>query len=225
MDVPFPGVAAIFKEHVNWQRLHTRRGTPEYRKYRLKYIYLFYKEFIQRIHIVPYRSSLKTKANQRHEMEKARMDTLKTKGVSTSSYKGDSLLDNGNDESGDENNNGSDDDLDDDGLFVHDDDPVSDGADCNSDPNCLPLLFVFDCETTGLHIYKDHIVELAAQVVVPEGVSVSTNEFSSLCYTARRIPKQGKLSECIDITWYPSLNSFRFMWHIYQHTPQSKAFI
>ncbi|XP_065915443.1 uncharacterized protein [Dysidea avara] len=169
VDVPFPGVAAIFKEHVNWQRLHTRRGTPEYRKYK---------------------SSLKTKANQRHEMEKARMDTLKTTGVSTSSYKGDSLLDNGNDESGDENNNGSGDDLDDDGLFVHDDDPVSDGADCNSDPNCLPLLFVFDCETTGLHIYKDHIVELAAQVVVPEGVSVSTNEFSSLCYTARRIPKQ-----------------------------------
>ena len=77
--------------------------------------------------------------------------------------------------------NENDDDLDDDGFFTQDDDPVSDGADTNSDPNCLPLLVVFDCETTELHIYLDDIVELAAQVAVPEGVSVSTNGFSSLC--------------------------------------------
>jgi len=66
-------------------------------------------------------------------------------------------------------------------------------TDFNSDPNSLPLLFIFDCETTGLHIYKDHIVELAAQVAVPEGVLVGTDEFSSLCYTARHIPKQGNI--------------------------------
>jgi len=35
VDVPSPGVVTILKEHVNWQRLHTRRGTPEYRKYML----------------------------------------------------------------------------------------------------------------------------------------------------------------------------------------------
>jgi len=35
VDVPSPGVVAILKEHVGWQKLQKRRGTPEYRKYRL----------------------------------------------------------------------------------------------------------------------------------------------------------------------------------------------
>lgn len=35
VDVPSPGIVAILKEHIIWQRLHRRRGTPEYRKYRL----------------------------------------------------------------------------------------------------------------------------------------------------------------------------------------------
>jgi len=36
VDVPAPGVMIIMKELTNRQRLHTRRGTSEYRKYRLR---------------------------------------------------------------------------------------------------------------------------------------------------------------------------------------------
>jgi len=67
--VPARGVVTILKEHVNWQRLNTCRGTPECRKYNL------YKDkvnFTKNANI----SSLKMKANHRHELEKERMDTL-----------------------------------------------------------------------------------------------------------------------------------------------------
>ena len=220
VDVPLPGVVAILKEHVTWQRLHTCRGTPEYRKYRLKYKFI-----LQSIHIILYKSSLKTKANQRHEMEKERMDILQASGVSTSSYKGDSLLD---DESSDEDYDGSYNENDD-AFFSevvatavsnadtaeNDDSTVFDADECNSDPNnYLPLLFMFDCETTGLSIYQDHIVELAAQVVVPEGASLGTTEFTTLCYIAQRIPK---VIVCMYQHNVRSLShdSFRHMWHLY----------
>jgi len=99
------------------------------------------------------------------------MDTLQATGVSTSNYKSDSILDDGNDdESGDEDDGSCDEN---DSLFSQDD-IVSSRTDSSSDPTCLLLLFVFDGETTGFHIYRDHIMELVAQVVVPGGVSIST---------------------------------------------------
>ena len=61
------------------------------------------------------------------------MDTLQATGVITSSYKGDSSLDDCYYESGDEDNNGScdenSDNFDGDGFFAQDDDTISDGVD------------------------------------------------------------------------------------------------
>ena len=49
-----------------------------------------------------------------------------------------------------------------------------------------PLLFLYDCESTGLSIYKEHIIEIAAEVVNPP-VSYSRTTFESLVKTARSI--------------------------------------
>ena len=53
-----------------------------------------------------------------------------------------------------------------------------------------PLLFLYDCETTGLNCYcdHDHIIEIASIVLVPDNApaSITTSEFSSLCHTSRR---------------------------------------
>ncbi|KAF3980752.1 MAG: hypothetical protein HFP76_00470 [Methylococcales symbiont of Iophon sp. n. MRB-2018] len=59
-----------------------------------------------------------------------------------------------------------------------------------SSGNAHPLLVLFDCETTGLSIYHDHIIEIAAEVLECP-VSYSNATFSSLVKTSRRIPKPG----------------------------------
>ena len=59
----------------------------------------------------------------------------------------------------------------------------------DSNDNANPLLFFFDVETTGLSIYQDHIVELAAKVIGVPLVSQPT--FSSLVHTPRNIPTKG----------------------------------
>lgn len=56
--------------------------------------------------------------------------------------------------------------------------------------NAHPLIILYDCETTGLSIYNDHIIEMAAEVVdcpVPH----ANPSFSSLVKTSRRIPLPG----------------------------------
>ena len=52
--------------------------------------------------------------------------------------------------------------------------------------NDEPLLFIYDCETTGRSHLQDHIMEVRSVVVAPEGVS-SISEFSSLCHTSQHI--------------------------------------
>lgn len=54
-----------------------------------------------------------------------------------------------------------------------------------------PLLFLYDCETTGFSIYNDHIIEVAAMLVNCP-VAYSNDTFSSLVKTSRRIPAAGK---------------------------------
>ena len=51
-----------------------------------------------------------------------------------------------------------------------------------------PLLFLYDCETTGLNCRYDHIIEIASVVLVPDNAaaSVTKSDFSSLCYTSRQ---------------------------------------
>ena len=58
------------------------------------------------------------------------------------------------------------------------------------------LLFLYDCETTGLSHYVEHIIEIASVVIVPDDSTITQTEFSSLCYTPRHI---SPLSKCIAI--------------------------
>ncbi len=74
-----------------------------------------------------------------------------------------------------------------------DDQPQND-EEVSSD-NANPLLIFYDCETTGLSIYNDHITDVAAKVV-SSPVSLETPTFSSLVATSRRIPAPGK-TPCI----------------------------
>ena len=39
--------------------------------------------------------------------------------------------------------------------------------------------------------YQDHIVEVGSMVIAPDGVSISNDEFSSLCHTSRHIARKG----------------------------------
>ncbi len=54
----------------------------------------------------------------------------------------------------------------------------------------LPLLILFDCETTGLSIYVDHITDIAAKVINPP-VPLNHPTFSSLVRTGRNISSAG----------------------------------
>lgn len=60
-------------------------------------------------------------------------------------------------------------------------------------PSDKNLFFLFDCESTGLDIYRDHILEIAAKVV---NVAVSQPSFSSLVHTLRDIPTEGEPLPC-----------------------------
>ena len=54
-----------------------------------------------------------------------------------------------------------------------------------------PLLFLYDCETTGESHLRDHIMDVGSVVLIPDGVSITTTEFCSLCHTSRHICRQG----------------------------------
>ena len=53
-----------------------------------------------------------------------------------------------------------------------------------------PLLVLFDCETTGLSIYSDHITDIGAKVLNPP-VPVHVPTFSTLVRTGRTISSTG----------------------------------
>lgn len=55
-----------------------------------------------------------------------------------------------------------------------------------SSDNAHPLLIFYDCETTGLSIYDDHLTDIAAKVV-KSPVPLSSPTFSSLVRTSRRL--------------------------------------
>ena len=69
---------------------------------------------------------------------------------------------------------------------------IEDNEDEDSSDNAHPLLIFYDCETTGLSIYNDHITDIAAKVVASP-VPLSTPTFSSLVKTSRRIPSAGTI--------------------------------
>ena len=54
------------------------------------------------------------------------------------------------------------------------------------------LLFLYDCETTGGSHYDEHIIEIASIVIVPDNLSFTKTEFTSLCHTSRCIHSKSK---------------------------------
>ena len=58
--------------------------------------------------------------------------------------------------------------------------------------NGTPLQFFYDSESTGGNIHYDHIVEIAAEVIEPENVSITVKSFSELCYTTQPILGMGE---------------------------------
>jgi len=57
----------------------------------------------------------------------------------------------------------------------------------NTARNETPLLFIYECQTTGGNIHDDHIIEMAAEVIGTEKEFVTVKSFSELCYTTRPI--------------------------------------
>ena len=68
-------------------------------------------------------------------------------------------------------------------------DEDEDGSACMTDDS-RPLLVLFDCETTGLSIYSDHITDIGAKVLNPP-VPVHAPTFSTLVRTGRTISSTG----------------------------------
>ena len=64
-----------------------------------------------------------------------------------------------------------------------------DEAESNGDG--FPLLFIYDCETTGLGIYTEHITEIAAKITGVPLSSISQPTYTSLVKTSRTISKNG----------------------------------
>ena len=180
MDTPQSAILAILKEHAKWQKQLQTRHTPEY----LKYKSINLEIIIATITTLRFRSKLKQEASHRHEQEKDFMVTLQTSGIITSSYSTDSALE---EDTVEVERLEPDEELDDTFVNAATDSTVESGK---------PLLFMYDCETTGGSHLRDHIMEVGSVVLVPDGVSITTTEFSSLCHTSQHIARQGKLISC-----------------------------
>ena len=53
-------------------------------------------------------------------------------------------------------------------------------------------MILFDYETIGGSHYCHYIIEVAATVIVPDNVLITTTEFSNLCRTSKHISSFGK---------------------------------
>lgn len=136
-----------------------------------------------------YRNLAKKAKKTRHEREKTYMETMRGLGCVVGDYVGD-----GQGES--ENVMGESQNMVEEPAAV---DVEVEGADAvvdqsldeeDSSDDAHPLLFFFDCETTGFGIYDDHLTDIAAKVV-NSPVPVSSPTFSTLVRTSRRIPAAG----------------------------------
>ena len=135
----------------------------------------------------------------RHEQEKVVMENMRGMGCIVGEYAGD-----GKGEASDDGNRGE---STTEELPVIDVDDVDDGAELEDDQSddegessddAKPLLFIYDCETTGFSVYDEHITDIAAKVVDPP-LYLATLTYSSLVRTSRRIPKKGILLSFITV--------------------------
>ena len=130
------------------------------------------------------------------------MATLEAVGLSTATYTGDTAMEadcdemDGNELDGEEAefDTGGDEAYGDDGDNNDRSDNTNDRTEKNNDNNSFScsfpalgkqLIILFDCETTGGSHYSDHIIEVAATVIVPVNISITKEEFSSLCRTSK----------------------------------------
>ena len=131
------------------------------------------------------RNLQKRAKKERHEREKVLMETLCSSGCVVGEYVGDGR---GDTEDGQEDT-ATDVSADVDAQPVVDDQWDGGVDDRSVSDVSQPLYFIYDCETTGLSIYQDHITEIAAEVV--SAVLPSQPTYSSLVRTTRRIPPSG----------------------------------
>ena len=150
------------------------------------------------MHYLLHRSSLKRKANQRHEEEKDYTVTLQAVGVGTGSYDGDSALPSQAQPEGIEDIHSYDQDDDNASCYSFDNGTVSSDEPRSSksdDSGNYPVIFLYDCEATGGNFHNDHIIEVASLVIEPDGVSVTEIFHCTMPRSSRHICKIGKLSK------------------------------
>ena len=110
------------------------------------------------------------------------MVTMHVLGISTSIYAGDTAIPE------------CDDDGDDEAVEDQQQDEVISFENITVDSNTQtgkPLLFMYDCKTTGGTFHKDHIMETGSIVIILDGVSISNEEFCRLCHTSCHIVCKG----------------------------------
>ena len=70
-----------------------------------------------------------------------------------------------------------------------DDVQLDDGVDVTANDS-EPLLFFYDCETTGRSYHRDHIIEVAATVVVPDGLHITSTQFLVYAIRLATLPRK-----------------------------------
>ena len=174
VDIPEVAVSVILKEQELWSKKREKRNQSDY-----------YQK----------RNLLKQRASQRHAAEKEHMVTLRAVGCTTAEYVGSSMIDAPDSVDDDVDDEEPDDE---DETTAGDCDPPTDDCDLPTDdnemedsqPSMLPLMFFYDCESTGGSIYEDHIIEVGAKVVAaPCSTDISQLEYSSLIHSSRIIVK------------------------------------
>ena len=132
-----------------------------------------------------YRNKQKTAQNMRHEAEKLYMLQRQDVGIAVGEYQGRGQGENvAHDlvvEPVSMEFEGEEEDSFVDNSFVSEIPPSDE----------LPLLFFFDVETTGLVVFNDVIIDVAAKVVdIPPSV-VSMPTYQSLVRTSKSVPEKG----------------------------------
>lgn len=136
-----------------------------------------------------YRNKQKTARNLRHEAEKLYMLQRQDAGIAVGEYQGrgqgenvahDPVVEPVSMEFDNEED-----------AFV--DNFVDNFVDSETDE--LPLLFFFDVETTGLVVFNDVIIDVAAKVVDIPPSAVSVPIYQSLVRTSKSIPGKGRIMQ------------------------------
>ena len=180
IDIPVDAVKLVLHDQDDWNKRRVRRSLKAHLQKRYA-LYISANETALTLDL--YRNLEKKKKGERYEKEKALMETLRGLGSAVGEYVGGGQGEPEGDETA-VNFDLVDADGGDDQLMSGDEDRDNDDA--------HPLLILYDCETTGLSIYNDHITDIAGKVITSP-VPLDKPTFSSLVKTSRRIPVAGLL--------------------------------